>query len=73
LIAVKLTNGQDDVMLATRNGMSLHFGESELRDQGRATRGVIGIRLEEPDKLESLEIVDPKATFFVCTENGYGK
>jgi len=32
-------------MLATRNGMSLHFSESELRDQGRATRGVIGIRL----------------------------
>jgi DNA gyrase subunit A len=53
--------------------MSLHFSESELRDQGRATRGVIGIRLEETDKLESLEIVDPKATFFVCTENGYGK
>ncbi|MDP2990522.1 MAG: DNA gyrase subunit A [Kiritimatiellota bacterium] len=73
LIAVKLTNGQNDVMLATRNGMSLHFSESQLRDQGRATRGVIGIRLEETDKLESLEIVDPKATFFVCTEYGYGK
>ena len=73
LIAVKLTDGQNDVMLATRNGMSLHFSEAELRDQGRATRGVIGIRLEKTDKLESLEIVDPKATFFVCTENGYGK
>ncbi|MBI2437862.1 MAG: DNA gyrase subunit A, partial [Lentisphaerae bacterium] len=62
-----------DVMLATRNGMSLRFSETELRDQGRATRGVRGIRLEKNDKLESLEIVDLKATFFVCTERGYGK
>ncbi len=73
LIGVKLTNGQDDIMLATRNGTSLRFGETELRDQGRATRGVIGIRLEDDDKLESLEIVNLKATFFICTENGYGK
>jgi DNA gyrase subunit A len=73
LIGVKLTNGQNDVMLATRQGMSLRFNESELKDQGRATRGVIGIRLDQDDVLESLEIVDPKATFFVCTENGYGK
>ncbi len=73
LIGVKLTSGQDDVMLASRRGMSLRFNESELKDQGRATRGVIGIRLDPQDKLEKLAIVDPKATFFVCTENGYGK
>jgi len=73
LIGVKLTTGQNDIMLASRHGMSLRFNESELRDQGRATRGVIGLRLAKDDKLESLEIVDPKATFFVCTENGYGK
>ncbi|MBU4201419.1 MAG: DNA gyrase subunit A [Verrucomicrobia bacterium] len=73
LIGVKLTSGQNDVMLASRKGMSLRFNESELKDQGRATRGVIGIRLDKDDKLENLEIVDPKATFFICTENGYGK
>ncbi len=73
LIGVKLTGGQNDVMLASRQGMSLRFNEAELKDQGRATRGVIGIRLDAADKLESLEIVDPQATFFVCTENGYGK
>ncbi|MBI2439842.1 MAG: DNA gyrase subunit A [Lentisphaerae bacterium] len=73
LIAVKLTDGKNDLMLATRNGMSLRFSESELRDQGRATRGVRGIRLGKNDQLESLEIVDQKATFFVCTERGYGK
>lgn len=73
LIGVKLTTGQDDIMLASRQGMSLRFNESELRDQGRATRGVIGMRLQAQDRLESLEIVDPKASFFICTENGYGK
>ena len=73
LINVKMTNGQNDIMIATRQGMSLRFNESELRDLGRATRGVSGIRLAEDDKVESLEIVDPKATFFICTENGFGK
>ena len=73
LIGVKLTDGQSDIMLATRDGMSLRFSETELRDQGRATIGVRGIRLEKDDVVETLEIVDEKASFFICTENGYGK
>jgi DNA gyrase subunit A len=73
LIGVKLTNGQSDIMLATRDGMSLRFSENELRDQGRDTIGVRGIKLAKDDIVETLEIVDEKATFFVCTENGYGK
>ena len=73
LIGVKLTNGQNDIMLATRNGMSLRFSETELRDQGRDTKGVRGIKLKKDDIVETLEVVDEKATFFVCTENGYGK
>jgi len=73
LIGVKQTDGQNHLMLATRNGMSLHFSEAELRGQGRATRGVRGIRLEAGDTVESLVIVDSKATFLVCTEHGYGK
>lgn len=73
LIGVKHTNGQNDIMLATRDGMSLRFSENELRDQGRDTIGVRGIKLKEGDVVETLEIVDEKATFFVCTENGYGK
>jgi DNA gyrase subunit A len=73
LIGVKLTQGHDEIVLATRNGMSIRFSESELRDQGRDTRGVGGITLDENDRVESLEIVDPRATFLVCTENGYGK
>jgi len=73
LIGVNLTDGQNDIVLATRNGMSIRFPESELRDLGRATRGVCGIELDTDDEVEALEIVDPKATFLICTENGYGK
>ena len=73
LIGVKHTNGANEILLATRRGMSLRFHESELREQGRATRGVKGIELDEDDELIDLELMDPKATFMVCTENGYGK
>lgn len=73
LIGVKLTSGQNDIMLATRDGKSLRFSETELRDQGRDTIGVRGIKLSEGDAVETLETVEDKATFFVCTENGYGK
>ncbi len=73
LMGVKLTSGKDQVMLATRQGMSIRFEETALRDQGRATRGVKGITLRENDRVESLEIVNTTATFLACTENGYGK
>jgi len=73
LIQVKLTGGGDEAMLTTRKGMSIRFHENQLRDQGRATRGVRGIALGKGDQVVSLEIVNPDATFLICTENGYGK
>ena len=73
LIGVNQTDGHNDIVLATHNGMSIRFPESELRDLGRATRGVCGIELDPEDRVEALEIVDLKATFLICTENGYGK
>ncbi|MBT3192320.1 MAG: DNA gyrase subunit A [Verrucomicrobia bacterium] len=73
LLEVKLTQGDDQLMLATETGMSVRFEETRLRDQGRVTRGVRGIRLREGDRLNSLDVVDPESTFLVCTENGYGK
>ena len=73
LIGVKQTGGSNDIMLASAGGMSLRFSEIKLRPQGRATRGVRGMRLAQDDRLVGLEIVDAKATFLVCTENGYGK
>jgi len=73
LIAVKLTPGDCEVILTTRQGMSIRFPERQLRDQGRATRGVRGITLSEGDRVESMELVKPETTFLICTENGYGK
>ena len=73
LIGVKQTDGHSEIVLTTHEGMSIRFNESELRDQGRDTRGVCGITLSDKDLVVGLEIVDPRATFLVCTENGYGK
>lgn len=73
LIQVKLTEGEDEVILTTVNGMSIHFDEMQLRDQGRATRGVRGIKLRADDSIQSMEILSEKDSFLVCTEHGYGK
>ncbi|OQA28345.1 MAG: DNA gyrase subunit A [Verrucomicrobia bacterium ADurb.Bin345] len=73
LIGVKLTAGNDDVMLITHNGMSIRFNEEQLRDQGRDTRGVRGITLRKGDRVDSVEVVEPNATLLAITENGYGK
>ena len=73
LIAIKLTDGQSDVMLATASGKSIRFPEKQLRTMGRGTRGVKGIALGSDDVVVSLTIVDDSATFLTCTENGYGK
>lgn len=73
LIALRLTTGDRDVMLATANGMSIRFAESQLRTMGRVTRGVKGITLGPDDKVVNLTIVDHDSTFLTCTANGYGK
>lgn len=73
LLGVLVTGGDDDLVLTTVGGMSIRFHESGLREQGRVTRGVRGIRLAREDRVCSLELVDPSATFLVCTEKGYGK
>jgi DNA gyrase subunit A len=73
LIQVIETSGNDEIILATEHGMSIRFHEEQLRDQGRATRGVRGIKLRDKDTVKSLELVSEDATFMVCTTNGYGK
>ncbi len=73
VIGVRLTEAEDDVMLVTRQGMSIRFPEKTLRAQGRATMGVRGIRLAAGDVVESIEVVEPNATLLVITEHGYGK
>jgi DNA gyrase subunit A len=73
LIGARLTEGQNEVILITRDGMSIRFDENQLRDQGRATYGVKGVTLDQGDRVESLEVVEPRATLLVVTEHGYGK
>jgi DNA gyrase subunit A len=73
LIGVKLTNTNNEVVLVTRDGMSIRFHEDGLRDQGRATVGVWGIRPSKGDYVIGIEIVDPNDTLLVAGERGIGK
>ena len=73
LINAKLTTGIDEIVLITKNGMSLRFSEEELRDQGRNTVGVWGIRPEVGDLLVDMAIVSADSTLLVVGENGVGK
>ena len=73
LIDAKLTTGDDHIVLITRQGMSLRFHEEQLRDQGRNTVGVWGIRPEQGDVVVAIAIVNPNAMLLVAGENGIGK
>ncbi len=74
LIGARLTTGEDDIVLVTSNAQSIRFSEKDLRDQGRATRGVRGIKLKsEDDKVVAIEIVDNEAKLLIAGANGLGK
>jgi len=76
LISVAITDGQQDVLLASRNGKSIRFHEEDARPMGRVSRGVRGMTLEEDDVVIGMEIINPNAvssTIFTVTENGFGK
>jgi len=80
LIDVKLTRGcavpgdeGDDVILITRDGMSIRFGESDVRSMGRSASGVKGITLGKGDEVVALAVVVPDAALLVAGENGVGK
>ena len=70
---VGLTDGSDDIILATRNGQAARFHEKEVRPMGRDTRGVTGIRLRKDDEVIGMEVVRPTGELLVVTEQGYGK
>ena len=73
LIDAKLTNGDNEIVLITEQGMSLRFHEEQLRDQGRNTVGVWGIRPDKGDLVVAIAIVNPNAMLLVAGENGIGK
>jgi len=73
LIDCKLTSGLDEIVLITHEGMSIRFNEEELRDQGRNTVGVWGIRPEKDDFVVGAALVNKDAMLLVAGENGLGK
>ncbi len=73
LIDAKLTNGNNEIVLITQEGMSLRFHEDQLRDQGRNTVGVWGIRPDKKDHVVANAIVDTNSMLLVAGENGIGK
>lgn len=73
LIGVRLTNGNDEVILVTHHGISIRFHESDCRAMGRTATGVWGIRPEDGDTVVSLSLVTPGSTLLVAAENGLGK
>ena len=75
LIDVRLTDGEDNVLLVTHNGICITFDEKDVRPMGRTAQGVIGIRLDDDDEVISMESVlaGGNATLLAITENGFGK
>jgi DNA gyrase subunit A len=73
LIGVKLTRGDEEIILSTRKGAAIRFNESDVRPMGRATRGVRGITLDLDDYVVSMESMQENGELLVLSENGYGK
>ena len=70
------TTGEDDIILATKNGVSIRFKEKDIRAMGRSAAGVKGIRLKKGDEVIGMDVINKKATkqwLLVVMENGYGK
>jgi DNA gyrase subunit A len=73
LIAVRRTDGQSDLIIGTKKGLSIRFNEEDVRPMGRTARGVIGIRLTSGDEVVSAEVVQENTTLLTVTEKGLGK
>jgi len=73
LIQAKISNGNDSVIMATKDGKSIRFEETQVRPTGRRTKGVRGIMLSSDDKVIGMLIAKREGTVLVASENGYGK
>jgi DNA gyrase subunit A len=73
LIDVQITSGQNDIVLATRNGLSIRFHEGDVREMGRDTTGVKGIELRDNDQVVGMVVLKREATLLVVTSRGMGK
>jgi DNA gyrase subunit A len=70
---VRLTSGQDDIIMVTAGGQALRTSEKNIRAMGRQAAGVAGIKLSKEDRVASMEVVEPDGDLLVVTEQGYGK
>src|SRR5437667_79499 len=73
LIDVQVTDGKNDIVLATHHGMSIRFHEKDVRDMGRTATGVKGIELDKKDQVIDMVVVRRKSTLLTVTEKGMGK
>lgn len=73
LISARITDGDNDIIIASRNGQAVRFHEGDVREMGRGTQGVKGINLSEGDVAVAMVPVSRDSTLLVVTENGYGK
>ncbi|UUD42775.1 DNA gyrase subunit A [Bacillus pumilus] len=73
LMAVRLTNGEKQIIIGTKKGMLIRFDETDVREMGRTAAGVKGITLSEDDIVVGMEILEPDANVLIVTERGYGK
>jgi len=70
---VKLTHGNDDILLATKKGMSIRFNENDARPIGRTARGVRAISLKEGDEVVGMDIITDESMILTVSETGYGR
>ncbi len=73
VIGVRITDGNEEIILSTRNGKAIRFREQEARPMGRAAAGVRGILLEGDDEVVAVDVVDLDSTLLTVAEKGYGK
>ncbi|MCI1777641.1 DNA gyrase subunit A [Paenibacillus lautus] len=73
LIEVKLTDGQQEIIMGTAQGMSIRFKESDVRSMGRSATGVKGITLDDDDEVIGMDVVDQELDILIVTTKGYGK
>ncbi len=73
LVEAELTDGKQEIFIATRKGKAIRFPETFVRSMGRSAGGVRGISLENKDYVIGMEVVNTKATLLSVTENGFGK
>lgn len=73
LIGVEVSNGEDDILVASHNGKSIRFNEKDVRNMGRDSQGVRSMKLTNDDYIVDMAVIKPNSQIITISENGYGK